>query len=139
MTMIEISVGKLRGLQHLANSNGIMAMCAADHRESLARALNPANPNDVSYQEIVDFKLDLCQAVAPFASGILLDPIYGASQAIANGVLPGSIGLLVSMEKTGYAGTGTRRTTEMLPDWDVKKAKRMGASGAKILLYYRPD
>jgi len=137
--VISISIGKLRGLQQLADSKGMMTVCAIDHRGALKRALNGKNPAAVSYQEIVDFKLDLCQAMAPFASAILLDPEYGAVQAIAAGLLPGSKGLLVSMEKTGYAGASTARITELLPGWSVKKAKRMGASAVKLLVYFRPD
>jgi tagatose 1,6-diphosphate aldolase len=136
---MNISIGKLRGLQQLADSKGIMAMCAIDHRGALRRALNGENPAAVSYQDIVDFKLNLCQAVAPFASAILLDPEYGAGQAIAAGLLPASKGLLVSMEKTGYSGDSTARITELLPGWSVKKAKRMGASAVKLLIYFRPD
>jgi tagatose 1,6-diphosphate aldolase len=134
-----ISIGKLRGLQQLADSKGVMTMCAIDHRGALRRALNEKNPAAVSYQEMVDFKLDLCQAVAPFASAILLDPEYGAGQAIAAGVLPAPKGLLVSMERTGYSGDSTARITELLPGWDVKKAKRIGASAVKLLIYFRPD
>lgn len=136
---MNISIGKLRGLQQLADTRGIMAMCAIDHRGALKRALNEKNPAAVSYQEMVDFKLDLCQAVAPFASAILLDPEYGAGQAIAAGVLPASNGLLVSLEKTGYSGDSTARTTELLPGWSVKKVKKMGASAVKLLIYFRPD
>lgn len=136
---MDISIGKLRGLQQLADSKGIMTMCAIDHRGALRRALNKENPAVVSYQDIVDFKLDLCQALAPIASAILLDPEYGAGQAIAAGLLPGSKGLLVSLEKTGYAGDSTARVTELLSDWSVRKAKRMGASAVKLLIYFRPD
>ena len=136
---MNISIGKLRGLQQLADARGMMTMCAIDHRGALKRALNEGDPDAVSYQDMVDFKLDLCQAVAPFASAILLDPEYGASQAIAAGLLPGQKGLLVSMEQTGYSGDRAARITELLPDWSVKKAKRMGASAVKLLIYYRPD
>jgi tagatose 1,6-diphosphate aldolase len=136
---MNISIGKLRGLQQLADSKGIMTMCAIDHRGALKRALNEKNPDAVSYQDIVDFKLDLCQAVAPFASAILLDPEYGAGQAIAAGLLPGPKGLLVSVEKTGYTGDSMARITELLPGWSVKRVKKMGASAVKLLIYFRPD
>ena len=136
---MNISVGKLRGLQQLADSRGMMAMCAIDHRGALRRALNEKTPDAVSYSELVDFKLDLCQAVAPFASAVLLDPEYGAAQAIAAGVMPPSKGLLVSLEETGYGGHSTARITRLLPDWNVKKARRMGASAVKLLIYFRPD
>ncbi len=137
--MDSLSMGKLRGLQQLANPKGLLVMCAVDHRDSLKRALNPEHPDAVSYQEMVDFKLDLCRAMAPFASAILVDPVYGAGQVITAGVLPGHVGLLVSMERTGYTGDKTERLTTLLPDWNVKKVKRLGATAVKLLLYYRPD
>ncbi len=101
--------------------------------------MNKSNPDAVTYQDMVDFKLDLCRAMSPFASAILLDPEYGAGQAIAAGVLPGHVGLLVSMEETGYTGESTARITELLPDWSVRKAKKIGASAVKLLVYFRPD
>jgi len=137
--MNSLSIGKIRGLQQLANPKGILVTCAIDHRDSLKRAMNQEYPESVSYQDIVDFKLDLCRAVEPFASAILLDPVYGAAQAIAAGVLSGHVGLLVSMEETGYTGGKTHRLTTLLADWNVAKAKRIGASAVKLLLYYRPD
>jgi len=136
---MNISIGKLRGLQQLADVKGMMTMCAVDHRGALKRALNEKSPDAVSYQDMVDFKMDLCQSVAPFASAILLDPEYGAGQAIAAGLLPASKGLLVSMEKTGYSGDNNARVTELVAGWSVKKAKRMGASAVKLLIYFRPD
>jgi len=117
----------------------MMTMCALDHRGSLKRMLGGKHPERIGYQAMVDFKLDLCRVVAPHASAILLDPIYGAGQAIAAGVLPSSVGLLVSLEETGYSGTAEARITNILPDWNVKKIKKMGATAAKLLLYYRPD
>ena len=137
--MSRLSPGKLRGLQQIADAKGILTVCAIDHRESLRRALNEKNPEAVSYQQMVDFKLDLVGVVAPFASAVLLDPIYGAGQAIASGILPGHTGLLVSAEKTGYSGDSTARITELLPDWSVRKVKKLGASAIKLLLYFRAD
>jgi tagatose 1,6-diphosphate aldolase len=131
-----LSIGKLRGLQQVADD---LTICAIDHRGALQRAMNAENPDAVTYQDMVDFKLDLCRAVAPFVSAVLLDPVYGAAQAIAAGILPGHIGLLVSIEKTGYSGERTARITELLTDWSVEKVKRMGASAVKLLVYFRPD
>jgi tagatose 1,6-diphosphate aldolase len=137
--MSRLSPGKIRGLQQVTNAKGILTVCAIDHRESLRRALNKKEPEAVSYRQMVDFKLDLVGVVTPFASAVLLDPIYGAGQAIASGLLPGYTGLLVSVEKTGYSGDSTERITELLPDWSVRKVKKLGASAIKLLLYYRVD
>jgi tagatose 1,6-diphosphate aldolase len=43
------------------------------------------------------------------------------------------------MEKTGSSGESTARITKLLPGWSVKKAKKMGASAVKLLIYFRPD
>jgi len=137
--MDKLSIGKLRGLQQIANKKGILTVCAIDHRESLRRALNEKTPETVSYQDMVQFKLDLCRVVSPLASAVLLDPLYGAAQAIEAGALSGQTGLLVSVEKTGYSGESTARITRRLPAWGVKKVKRMGASAVKLLIYFRPD
>jgi len=137
--MRKISIGKIRGLQQLASERGIMAMCALDHRGSLLKMLSAGQSQGAGYQELVDFKLDLCRVVAPHATAILLDPIYGAAQAIAAGVIPRTTGLLVSLEESGYSGEAEARVTNLLPEWDVKKIRKMGATAAKLLLYYRPD
>lgn len=116
-----------------------MAMCALDHRGSLMKMLSAGQSQGAGYQEMVDFKLDLCRVVAPHAAAILLDPIYGAAQAIAAGAIPNTTGLLVSLEESGYSGEAEARVTNLLPEWDVKKIRKMGATAAKLLLYYRPD
>ena len=137
--MKKLSIGKIRGLQQLANEQGIMTMCALDHRGSLMKMLGEKGAKSINYQDMVDFKLDLCRIVAPHASAVLLDPIYGAGQAIAAGVLPKNTGLLVSLEQSGYSGEAEARITELLPDWGAREIKKMGATAAKLLLYYRPD
>jgi len=137
--MRKLSIGKIRRLQQLANERGIMAMCALDHRGSLMKMLSAGQSQGAGYQEMVDFKLDLCRVVAPHATAILLDPIYGAAQAITAGAIPNTTGLLVSLEESGYSGEAEARITDLLPEWDTEKIKRMGATAAKLLLYYRPD
>lgn len=137
--MKTLSTGKLRGLQQIADDKGMLTVCALDHRGSLVKAIGGGDASKVSYEEVVNFKIDLCRAVAAAASAVLLDPIYGAAQAIAAGALPGGSGLLVSIEKTGYVGGDATRVTELLPDWGVAKIKRMGASAVKLLIYFRHD
>lgn len=137
--MGKISIGKIRGLQQIASPDGIFTMCAMDHRDSMRTMIDEDHPETVDYAQMVKHKLELCSALAPYSSAVLLDPIYGAAQCIAGGVLPDSTGLLVSIEATGYEGGKESRLTRLLDDWGVEKIKRMGASAVKILVYYRPD
>lgn len=137
--MTNLSIGKIRGLQQISTSNGLFIICALDHRGSLKALIEKESGIKATYADIVEYKMELCQVIAPFASGILLDPNYGAAQSIAQGVLSGNTGLLVSVEATGYEGTSTGRVTTVLEHWSVEKIKLMGASAVKMLVYYRPD
>jgi len=137
--MNKLSVGKIRGLQQISTAEGIFTICAMDHRGSLRTMIEQFQPQEVEYQEMVERKLEICAALAPYASAVLLDPNYGAAQCVAGGVLPGQTGLLVSIEATGYQSDPQGRVTTLLSGWSVEKIKRMGGSAVKILVYYRPD
>ena len=137
--MKRLTIGKIRGLQQIANPDGIFTICAMDHRGSLRKMLNEEHPEEVDYEEMVEHKLALCSSLAKYASAVLLDPIYGAAQCISHGILPNNTGLLVSIEASDYSGDKEHRVTRLLDEWTVEKIKRMGASAVKILVYYRPD
>ena len=66
-------------------------------------------------------------------------PRSGRPSAIVDGSLPAGSGLLVAIEATGYDGPSTARMSRVLDGWSVAKAKRMGATAAKLLVYYHPD
>jgi len=133
-------IGKIRGLQQISTPGGIFIMCAMDHRGSLKAMLEKEQLDDeVNYQELVEYKLELCAALAPYSSAVLLDPNYGAAQCISRGVLPGHTGLLVSIEATGYESDPRGRITTLLNNWSAGKIRRMGGSAVKLLVYYRPD
>jgi tagatose-1,6-bisphosphate aldolase len=134
-----ISVGKLRGLQQISTQRGTFTALALDHRQNLRRALNPANPDSVSDDQLSRFKLDVTSALASEATAVLLDPEVSAAQAVAGHSIPNHVGLVVAVESTGYTGDPTARHAQILPGWSVEKAKRMGASAIKLLVYYHPD
>ncbi len=133
------NIGKIRRIQQLATEDGHFTLCAMDHRGSMRQMLNPDAPGQVSSEDLASFKIDLCRALAPASSGILIDPEFGAANVIFRGALPGRAGLLVSLESTDYAGDKYSRVAQILPDWGPDKIAKMGASGAKLLIYYRPD
>jgi tagatose 1,6-diphosphate aldolase len=133
--MKPISIGKLRGLQQISSKRGTITALALDHRQNLRKA-NPAFVND---EELSHFKLDVVSALASDATAVLLDPEVSAAQAIAQYAIPKEIGLVVALESTGYTGDTTARHAQIIPGWSVEKAKRMGASAVKLLVYYHPD
>jgi tagatose-1,6-bisphosphate aldolase len=133
------ALGSRRGLEACASPRGTFAVLALDHRQNLRRELRPADPESVTYDEMVDFKRAAVRALATVATGTLLDPEIGAAQCIADGSLPPRAGLIVALEATGFEGPPTARVSRILDGWSVEKAKRIGASAAKLLVYYHPD
>ncbi len=133
--MKPITIGKLRGLQQISSQRGTFTALALDHRQNLRKA-NPALASD---EELSRFKLDVTSALASRATAVLLDPEVSAAQAVAARSIPNNVGLVVALESTGYSGEATARQAQIIPGWSVEKAKRMGASAIKLLVYYHPD
>jgi tagatose-1,6-bisphosphate aldolase len=133
--MKSISIGKLRGLQQISSHRGTFTALALDHRQNLRKA-NPAFVHDA---ELSRFKVEVTTELARDATAVLLDPEVSAAQAVAQGAIPSSVGLVVAVESTGYTGDATARQAQVIPGWSVEKAKRMGASAIKLLVYYHPD
>lgn len=131
---IKLSIGKLRGLQQCTSPNGTFTCLALDHRQNLRKA-NPAFADDARLSR---FKLDVVSNLADLSTAVLLDPEVSAAQAVAAGALPGRSALVVAVEATGYGGAPNARQSQILPGWSVEKAKRMGASLVKLLVYYHP-
>jgi tagatose 1,6-diphosphate aldolase len=136
--MRQISIGKYRAIQRVSMSGGHFNILAIDHHDALRRVLNATAPEAVIDAEMVAFKAQVVRELAPESSAVLLDPLYGAGQAISGDYLA-QAGLLVELERAGYAMQPLPLLTEILPNWNVDKIKRMGADGVKLFYYYNCD
>jgi len=137
--MKSLSIGKIRGLQEISSSSGLITVLALDHRGTLIKAMG-LNEKDIDvYQQVRDFKFLTIQYLLPFATAVLIDPQFGGAEAIAHGVIPGSKGLMITLESSGYLGEPTARYNEIIPGWSPAKIKRMGASAIKFKIDYHPD
>lgn len=134
-----ISIGKLRGLQQCSTKTGKFAILAVDHRNNLRNALNPGAPSQVTDNDMIAFKQDVVSRVGSHSTAVLLDPEVGALQCIASGALPGDHGLVLAVEATGYTGDPTSRESRLLDGWSIEKARMIGASAVKLLVYFHPD
>jgi tagatose-1,6-bisphosphate aldolase len=99
----------------------------------------PEDPESVHPADLSAFKEQAIGALGPAASAVLLDPEVGAAQCIAAHALPGHVGLVVSVEASGYLGVTSARESRLQPGWSVAQIKRMGANAVKLLVYYHPD
>jgi tagatose 1,6-diphosphate aldolase len=138
MTRRTLTVGKYRALQRASTPDGTFNILALDHLDSLRRVMNPTAPMNVTLNDLAAFKAEVMRCLAGETSGVLLDPVLGAAQAIQGSYL-GSAGLLVELEKADYQLEPMPQHVEILADWGVEKIKRMGADGVKLFFYYNPD
>jgi tagatose 1,6-diphosphate aldolase len=139
----QISEGKWRRLRSLADGEGRFKMMAIDQRGSLSDAIAKVtnrSPEQVSGEELAEAKEVITRVLAPYATAVLTDPIYGYPHSYRS--MPQGIGLLLAHEETGYersGPTGKERKTNLIEGWSVEKAQHAGADAVKLLLYYHPD
>lgn len=137
--MNDLSPGKIRALQTTSTRDGIFKILAIDHRDSMRVLIDPDDPASVPAIQLTELKLAVINHIAPQATAVMLEPVYSAAQAIVAGVLPGHVGFLSALEEQGYLGDPHARQTTLINGWSVPKAKRLGAGGIKLLIFYHPD
>lgn len=119
--------GKIRGLKSICN-NGLIYIAALDHRKSFLELFD----RDLLPREVRTIKNEMLSYLEKQASAVLLDTNYGF------GLESGKIGLILSLESTGYSKVNNYKETKLLDGWDIGKIKKSGASGVKLVLYIDP-
>ena len=137
--MTFLSIGKIRGLQEISSPQGLITVLALDHRGTLIKAMGLNEKAPDVYFQVRDFKFMVIKYLLPNATAVLIDPQYGGAEAIARGIIPGSKGLMITLESSGFLGESTARLNEIIPGWSPAKIKRMGASAIKFKIDYHPD
>lgn len=134
--MHTVSKNKMKHLEKLASDEHLINALAIDQRNSLKLMMNKTEPERVSEQDIIDYKVLVSRELTKYASSILLDPQYGIEAANQRNE---NAGLLISYEISGYEKDKEGRFPRLLPDLSVSRIKEMGANAVKILLYYDVD
>ena len=135
-----VSAGKLRGLMTLADGDRIFRMVAVDQRPPLFAALtrhDGRDPGELGFDEVAQAKALLTRVLAPEAGAILIDPVWTHATALQH--VPGTTGLISTLEDYGFEVVDGERRSRRIEGWDVQAVKRTGASGVKLLAWYRPD
>ena len=133
-----IDPGKLRSIQRVTTPDGFFLICALDHLSDFQELLDP-DPKIADYQRTGDAKIELIDSLASECSAFLLDARFGLAQAIASRALPGSVGLMASIEDEDYKPTTVHRKTRFREHWSTKQMKLLGIDVCKLLWFYRPD
>ncbi len=136
MSKVQMTRGKFKGIQAVADERGVIAAAAMDQRGSLKKAIAKAKGSAASDAELTEFKVIGTRLLTPYASAILMDPEYGLPAVKAKAA---SAGVLLAYEKTGYDANTPGRLPDLLPEWSVRRLVAAGADAIKILLYYSAD
>jgi tagatose-1,6-bisphosphate aldolase len=123
----------------ISDADGAIRVLAIDHRDSLRQFMRPASPKSLTAAEITALKVELVRALAPFASGVMLEPEYSIPAVPTSGALPPGVGFTAALEDQGYLADPSARPTRILPGWSVRQARVAGAAAVKLLLPYHPD
>ncbi len=126
-------------LDNLTNDKRRFGVFAIDHRDSLRAFVRPDDPDSLTGAEITTLKDQMVRAIAPEATGVMLEPEYSIPQLIDAGAVPDGVGFTAALESQGYLADPEKGPTTLLDGWSVEQAKASGASCAKLLLPYRPD
>ncbi len=127
-----------RAVQQLSTEDGDLAVLAADQRVSLRGMFERAGAAGDD-EALRDFKRALVRELAPAASAVLLDPEIALPDVVDGGLLPGTAGLLVSLEVSGTELAGDLAAARLIPDFGAAGVRRMGGTAAKLLVRLRPD
>ena len=107
-------------------------MLALDHRGSFRKYVNPGHPEAATDEDLIQTKAMIIESVQDQFSGLLIDLDWG---------LPGyknkNKPYLLPLEKSGYTDKAGERVTEL--GYTAAEIKALGASGAKLLLYFNPE
>src|SRR5437588_9370539 len=134
---VKITRGKFNGINTCADSRGVIAALAVDHRDNLLEAIARARGEhgQATAADMLAFKRAVTRVLTPTTRAILLDAEYGL-EAIASRA-PGK-GVLLAYEKSGYDFHTKGRLPDLLPEWSVRRLVEAGAQEIKILVYYNP-
>ena len=133
---MKVSKAKYENLKRLSNEDGVIAALAIDQRGSMEKMMGKANTDLNNVEGISEFKRLVAEKLTPYASSILLDPIYGLTGIKATDE---NAGLILSYEQTGYDEYDEERLPRLIELESGLRLKEKGADGIKVLLYYDVD
>lgn len=135
---LDTKTGKLRRLARLADSRGCFSMLAIDQRKSLRQMISGKtgeNPDSIADENLVKIKKIVTTHLSPMASAILTDPLFGYASTLP--FIPGSLGVMLSIEVTGYnVVNGNERHSRLIPSWGVEQTSLAGGDAVKLLIWY---
>jgi len=135
---MQLSPGKLWGMQRMADAKGRFKMTAVDQRPPIKNPIaNHYGTEHAPYDDVARFKAELIKELQDQSTAMLLDPHYALPRGIQ--ALSPTKGLIVTLEDSAFQETDGGRISSEIDHWSVEKIKRCGGDAVKVLAWYRPD
>ncbi len=132
-----LTPGKLWGLRRLADASGRFRMLAMDQRPPIMDMIRARTGAAPRFAQIADIKSLLAEMLAPAASAVLVDPVWGYA-ACAPHLRPDR-GLIITLEDHAFADGPEGRRSAWIETWSPQRIRRLGGDAVKLLAWLRPD
>jgi tagatose-1,6-bisphosphate aldolase len=131
-------LGKLRRLARISDADGFVRVAAIDHPENYLLLFDD-DLSRVSFEEVVESKLELVAGMADHCTAVLVDPVWSFGQAVLTGAVPGNVGIISGLERLYWSESTFATATEVRERWTVPVLARLGADAAKLVVFYRDE
>ena len=136
--MQSLSYGKINRINNCSTERNTFLILAIDHRTSLMKSLGITNDLE-NFSPLTYIKNEIIKSLRNNPSAIFVDPEIGLPLFLNSNKKSKNIGLIISIEKSGYDGSKYLRNGSLLTGWDIEKSSRIGTDAVKLLVYYHPE
>lgn len=136
------TVGLHRRMSRITDDAGLIRTIAIDHPDNYL-LLFDEDLTKVSFEEVVESKLEMIAELSKHATSVLADPVYCFGQSIVTAALPGDVGVISGIEDLYYtpatSPVGFDTALRLKDGWDPAKLSALGADAAKLVVFHRED
>ncbi len=129
-------------MSRITDAAGLIRTIAIDHPDNYLLLFDD-DLSQVSFEEVVESKLEMIAELSKHATSVLADPVYCFGQSIVTGALPGDVGVISGLEDLYYtpatSPVGFDTTLRLKAGWDPAKLAALGADAAKLVVFHRED
>ena len=122
----------------MANERGQFFMFGIEYQQVIGNAVQEIlQLNDLPDQAIRSLKDLVLRMISPECTGIIVDPVYSLASAMM--LVENRIGIGMALDSGNHDHEDLRHAnmiTELTPNWNVNKTKRLGVNCAKISVNY---
>ena len=137
-----MTTAERQAYRQICRADGRMLVVAADQRGGMRKVLADTDEARAAIDEaqLGVVKAALVRHLANKASAVLLDPVCAVPGVVDDDVIARDVGLLIGLDASGYdSDPNGYRLSRLVPDVSARRVRELGGTGAKLLVYLRPD